>query len=121
MPQRRHKNSGRQNAGLRFPGHLQFVRGFRCIVCEEASADRRTPRSGRIVAMHVDYAEPGKGASMKVHDAWTVPGCTGHHDEQHAIGWATFEKKYQINAKAIAEQLIRRSPKWLQMRETLNA
>lgn len=102
LPRRKHRNSGRQNAGKRFPAHLQYVRGFACLV-ENAEC------TGRIEAMHVDYAG-GKGVSMKVSDAFTVPGCSGHHAEQTRTGWQTFERKYGVDALAVAKNIARLSP-----------
>ena len=70
MLARRHKNSGRQHNGKRFPQHLQFVRGFQCLI--EGKAGHIC--SGKVQAMHVDYAG-GTGMGLKVLDAYTVPGC----------------------------------------------
>ena len=107
MPlQRRHKNSGRQNEGKRFPGHLKFVRGFRCLI--EGREGHEC--SGKMEAMHVDYAG-GKGVGMKVPDYYTVPGCSEAHREQtDVLGWPQFERKYGIDALALAKELAARSP-----------
>jgi hypothetical protein len=106
MLQRRHRNSGRQHNGKRFPQHLQFVRGFRCLI--EGKAGHVC--SGKVQAMHVDYAG-GKGMGLKVPDYYTVPGCAEAHREQtDVLGWAAFERKYGIDALAIAKDLASRSP-----------
>lgn len=106
MLARRHRNSGRQNVGKRFPGHLQFVRGFRCII--EGKGGHVC--SGKVQAMHVDYAG-GKGMGLKVPDFFTVPGCAEAHREQtDVLGWPGFERKYGIDALALAKELAAKSP-----------
>ena len=106
MLQRRHKNSGRQNDGKRFPAHLQFVRGFCCLI--EGKAGHVC--GGKVQAMHVDYAG-GKGVGLKVPDYYTVPGCAEAHREQtDVLGWARFEAKYGVDALQIAKDLARQSP-----------
>lgn len=37
---------------------------------------------------------PPNGKSQKGPDSGCIPGCREHHDEQTAIGWPAFEKKY---------------------------
>jgi hypothetical protein len=106
MLARRHKNSGKQNAGKRFPSHLQFVRGFRCLI----EGRNGHVCSGKIQAMHVDYAG-GKGMGMKVPDYYTVPGCAEAHREQtDDLSWPAFERKYNIDALALAKSLAKVSP-----------
>lgn len=106
MLARRHRNSGRQNVGKRFPSHLQFVRGFRCII--EGKCGHVC--SGKVQAMHVDYAG-GKGMGLKVPDYYTVPGCAEAHREQtDVLGWPGFERKYGIDALALAKELAAKSP-----------
>lgn len=52
---------------------------------------------------------------MKPPDWWTLPLCDKHHRDQHSIGENAFEQIYQIDMRAIASALARRSPhrhKW---------
>jgi len=102
LPKRRHKNSGRDGK-LRNPGHLRFIRGFECSV---TSSDFH---GGKIEAAHVRIGTDGS-MSVKPSDNWTIPLCGLHHNRQHMIGEATFEKEYGIDMKAIAEALWARSP-----------
>lgn len=113
MLTRRHKNSGRQNDGLRWPAHRKWVRGFTCLCM-----GRGGECWGDIECAHVDYATP-KGMGLKGHDAFTVPLCAAHHAEQHTMGWQAFEAKYGIDAEAKARRIMKRSPKWGDMRLTL--
>ena len=103
MLARRHKNSGRQNSGKRFPQHLQFIRGFTCIAWKSGDC------TGRMVAAHVDHAG-GKGMSMKVSDAYTVPMCVHHHTEQHRIGEPSFQARHGIDMRHLAEVFFKASP-----------
>jgi hypothetical protein len=106
MLARRARNSNRQNANKRFPGHLQFVRGYRCLI--EGRAGHVC--NGKVQAMHVDYAG-GKGMGLKVADYFTVPGCAEAHREQtDVLGWPGFERKYGIDALALAKELASKSP-----------
>lgn len=66
------------------PGFLQWLRGRDCLF------EGHGPCSGKMEAMHVDYAG-GKGVATKVADRFAVPGCSTHHGRQHQIGWAAFE------------------------------
>ena len=106
FPRRRFRNSGRQNDGKRFPRHLIYVRGFECAIAGRLGH----VCSGKIVAAHVDYAG-GKGAGMKVSDAYTVPLCWAAHAEQtDVLAWPGFERKYGIDALAMSKEIARRSP-----------
>jgi len=102
LPPRKHKNSGKQNAGKRWPQHLQFVRGFKCVADGSAC-------NGKIEAAHVDFAG-GKGIGMKVDDRFTIPACTFHHSLQHSNGWPWFQRVYGVDALKVAADLARISP-----------
>ena len=104
LPARRHKNSGRQNVGKRFPAHLAFVRGFECAIAGRCGHHC----SGKIEAAHIDY-EGSKGMGMKVPDVFTLPLCSGAHIEQ-GQSWRQFEARYGIDALAMAKELARKSP-----------
>lgn len=57
---------------------------------------------------------------VKPSDRWTISLCggpDGHHAEQHRIGEPSFEKKYAINMKALAEEFARKSPHAPKLRE----
>lgn len=101
---------------IRCQGHLKFVRGFNC-VCSEIDP---SGCGGKIEAAHVRRGTDG-GIGSKPGDNWTYPGCSEHHAEQHRIGEQSFEKKYRLNLKQIAERLWRISPhrlKWEAQQET---
>jgi len=105
----RRRNSQKGEANKRCPSHLKWLRGRPCVL---ASAGCRGP----IVAAHVDFVG-AKGMATKTEDWNAIPLCDGHHQEQHAKGWATFQRIYSFNAANAAEEYARRSPhraKWEQ-------
>lgn len=87
----------------RVPGHLQYVRGFACVVddCQQ-----------RAEAHHIKVGLPSDethGTGMKGHDKWTVPLCRFHHAEIHN-GHKKFVNKYRLDLLAAAERLWQGSP-----------
>ena len=103
LPPRKFKNSGRQREGKDWPQHRQFVRGYACAVAGSSCW-------GKVQCCHVDFAG-GKGVAMKVDDRFSIPLCAGHHDEQtNVLGWPDFQKKYRLDALALAANIARLSP-----------
>ncbi|PQM29437.1 hypothetical protein CVO77_00420 [Sphingopyxis lindanitolerans] len=96
------RNAGRP-AEKSAPAFLQWVRSRRCILEKTGAC------SGKVRACHVDYAGD-KGMGTKVSDRHSFPACDGHHDEQHRIGWRTFEAKYRIICLDLAAQFWRAWP-----------
>lgn len=101
----RHKNSGRQHEGRRFPSHLAWLRKRPCILegrfghaCE-----------GRMEAMHVDHAG-GKGMALKTSDVHAVPACSEAHRLYHQYGAQTWERTWNINLIEAARQYANASP-----------
>lgn len=108
----RKKNSGKQNEGKRFPGHLAWLRGRPCIL----EGRHGHACEGRMEAMHVDHAG-GKGVSMKVSDVHAVPACSEAHRLYHQYGARTWERTWNINLVEAAKQYAKASPhrhKWEQ-------
>jgi hypothetical protein len=101
---------------IRSDGHLKFVRGFVC----SAFAAGATDCSGKVEAAHTRIGTDG-GTSLKPSDSFAIPLCAGHHAEQHRIGERSFETKYKISMKTIAERLWKLSShrlKYERKRET---
>ena len=95
--------SGIERAAKReWPRHRAFVRRFGCSVplCSTGAP---------IEFAHIRSAA-NAGTGLKPHDAFGVSLCRGHHDEQHRIGQAAFERKYQIDLGKIAAEFVRASP-----------
>jgi hypothetical protein len=89
---------------IRSPAHLKFVRGFCCSV----AVKHGDSCGGKIEAAHVRIGTDG-GTSLKPSDCWALPLCSVHHAEQHRIGERSFETKYSINMKSLAEKLWKAS------------
>lgn len=102
MLQRRHKNSGRQNAGIRSASHRAWIRKFECAVLGPDCG-------GRIECAHIEGSGT-KGMGMKAADVFTIPLCSFHHAERHRIGWRTFDARHGLDALALAKDLARQSP-----------
>jgi hypothetical protein len=49
------------------------------------------------------------GAGLKPSDRWTISLCRFHHLEQHELGEAAFEAKYDLDLRQLAVEFARRS------------
>lgn len=90
-------------AGRECRAHRAWVRRHSCSVPE--------CQGGPIECAHVRSGTDG-GIGLKPSDRWTVSLCHSHHAEQHAIGEAAFQQRYQIDLVALSEAFARRSPHW---------
>ncbi len=90
---------------IRCPGHLKWVRGFACSVM--GLGDHVC--SPDIEAAHVRIGTDG-GTGMKPSDCYTIPLCSEAHQEQHMIGEQSFEAKYKISMRKIADNIWLVSP-----------
>jgi len=111
---RRPKMGLREPSQIRCPAHLQFVRGHECCVkgffghvCK-----------GKIEAHHVRLGTDG-GIGLKPSDRWAVPLCVTAHKILHDGGQITFENRWNIDLKEIAEGLAGRSPALRKQARTL--
>ena len=91
----------RTNPSRSCPAHRAWVRRHRCSVpgC----------LAGPIECAHVRSGTDG-GCGLKPSDRWTISLCRAHHAEQHRIGEAAFEIRYNLDLVALAEVFTRRSP-----------
>jgi hypothetical protein len=92
-----------------WPRHRRWVRSHGCCVPECSTTE--------VEFAHLRSA-PNAGAGQKPHDAFAVGLCRTHHDEQHRLGIARFETKYEIDLRALAAEFTRRSPD-REMRDSL--
>lgn len=98
---RRKKERRKEYAGpIRSATHLQFVRGFVCILYGKHECE------GRIEACHIRTGTDG-GMGMKPSDCFTFPACEAAHAEQHRIGEAAFERKHGVSLRKEADELWR--------------
>lgn len=77
--------------------HLAWVRSMSCCV--------GGARCGTKTHAHHVRAGTGGGTGMKPPDSAAVPLCAAHHSEGHTKGWVTFEAKYRVDLRAIADGL----------------
>ncbi|MES2326181.1 MAG: putative HNHc nuclease [Pseudomonadota bacterium] len=96
LPPKPPKSSSRTCAA-----HRTWVRRHRCSV----AGCQRLP----IECAHVRNGTDG-GVGLKPSDKWTVSLCQHHHLEQHEIGEARFEARYDLNLIDLAREFARRSP-----------
>jgi hypothetical protein len=113
LQRRERQRSGIERAPPRaFPSHRAWVRGFQCVCFKTGECE------GPIEAAHLRLGVPASeagGTGLKPHDKWTYPACEKHHDEQHTIGEASFQKKYELDLRVVCMKLARISPhrkKW---------
>lgn len=52
---------------------------------------------------------PGFGGSVKCSDVFTIPLTRAEHREFHAIGWGSWETKYNVNQLELALRTIERA------------
>ena len=81
--------------------HRTWVRRHRCSV----PGCRLLP----IECAHVRNGTDG-GLGLKPSDKWTISLCGHHHVEQHELGEAGFEARYDLNLFELAREFARRSP-----------
>lgn len=107
LPRRIKKQSVRQSDRVRCPGHLQWVRGFKCSVWRPGAFPLQEC-IGSSEAAHVRSSGDG-GVGLKPGDEWAVSLCSHHHREQHQIGEQAFERKYAIDMKKLAAEFAAKS------------
>lgn len=102
LPARIDRKSHRENENKRSPGHRAFVRRHACSACGSHAP---------IECAHVRTGTGG-GMGVKPSDRWCISLCKTCHQEQHRIGERAFEKRWNIDMKAIAEAFAKASPHW---------
>ena len=109
-PRRKREPMGTKTEQREFPQHRAWVRSFACSIFD------RHECSGPIECAHVRTGTDG-GTGLKPHDRFCISLCQAAHREQHDIGELAFERKYQIDMKAVAAKFAKTSPhrtKWEQ-------
>ena len=101
LPKRLEREKTRQPNGRECAAHRAWVRKHHC--CVPGCLLRP------IECAHVRSDTDG-GTGLKPSDRWTISLCRRHHLEQHQIGEAAFEKRYNIDLRVVAEEFAKRSP-----------
>ena len=108
IPKRRKRErmmAPKDDAAIRCPSHLKWLRGFDCAIANGAGHTCE----GKIEAAHVRIGTDG-GTSLKPSDCYAIPLCSAAHAEQHRIGERSFEWKYGLQMKVMALKLWLQSP-----------
>lgn len=107
LPKRRKppKMNVREPSDRLCQGHIRWIRQHYCAVKGMNGHECK----GRIEAHHVRLGTDG-GVGLKPSDRWAVPLCVTAHRILHDEGQITFEKRWKIDLKEIAEGLAGWSP-----------
>ena len=103
LPNRLEREKSREPNRRECAAHRAWIRRHHC--CVPGCLSRS------IECAHVRRGTDG-GIALKPSDRWTISLCRDHHLEQHQIGEAAFEKRYDIDLRDLAEEFARRSPHW---------
>lgn len=101
----RKRNSGKADAGRRFPTHLAWLRKRPCLLAGKAGHEC----AGVMEASHSD-ADGLKGMGIKSPDYHAVPLCSGAHREKDSIGLETWESRYGVSHFEAGKAYGRASP-----------
>jgi hypothetical protein len=101
LPAKRDRGPRKTAAERSSPGHRAWVRSHKCCV---PGCDAHV-----IECAHVRRGTDG-GVALKPSDRWCISLCVRHHAEQHMIGEAEFERRYQVDLATLAEAFARLSP-----------
>lgn len=82
--------------------HLSFIGKLPCIVC----GTRRGIEAAHIRMGNPLYGKSAAGMAEKSSDAFTVPLCMAHHDEQHSMNEAQFWMALAIDPLQLALALF---------------
>ena len=94
---------------LRSRAHMDWVASQPCAVFGRGRTRVALPCYGRVEAHHVRTGQSG-GMGLKPPDNCCVSLCAVHHNQYHAIGAKTFEARYSIDLKAVADEMAALSP-----------
>ena len=94
----RNENSHRSDEWKRCEPYLKWLRGRSCFLAVHAPGQHTC--SGKVRACHFD-PWGDKGVGTKVSDFAAFPMCDGGHEEQHRIGWQSFQRKYGLDGRDV--------------------
>jgi hypothetical protein len=82
--------------------HLAFIRRLPCVVC----LTRRNVEAAHVRMGNPLYGKRQAGMGEKPNDAFTLPLCAAHHDEQHSMNEAAFWMALAIDPLQLALSLF---------------
>jgi hypothetical protein len=92
------EKSHRADEWKRCSPFLKWLRGRPCFLSIHAPGKHVC--SGKVRACHFD-PWGDKGMSSKVSDSASYPCCDGGHEEQHRMGWPSFQSKYGFDGRDV--------------------
>jgi hypothetical protein len=92
------EKSHRADEWKRCEPFLKWLRGRPCFLSIHASGNHVCV--GKVRACHFD-PWGDKGISTKVSDSASYPCCDGGHEEQHRLGWPSFQSKYGFDGRDV--------------------
>jgi hypothetical protein len=92
------EKSHRADEWKRCQPFLRWLRGRPCFLSIHAPSKHVC--AGKVRACHFD-PWGDKGISTKVSDSASYPCCDGGHEEQHRMGWPSFQSKYGFDGRDV--------------------
>jgi hypothetical protein len=92
------EKSHRADEWKRCESFLKWLRGRPCFLGIHAPGKHVC--AGKVRACHFD-PWGDKGISTKVSDSASYPCCDGGHEEQHRMGWPSFQSKYGFDGRDV--------------------
>jgi hypothetical protein len=92
----------------RSQAHCSFVRSHECCVPD---------CGGRPIEVAHVRRGSGAGVGQKPDDWNTLSLCRDCHREQHRVGEQTFEKRFGVDMRAVADEFAAKSPRAAQIRD----
>jgi hypothetical protein len=78
--------------------HLAFIRKLPCVAC----FTRRNVEAAHVRMGNPLYGKRQAGMAEKPNDAFSLPLCAAHHDEQHSMNEGEFWKLLEIDPLMLA-------------------
>ena len=88
----------RKHPRIRNGKHLAFIRTLPCVVC----GTYRGVEAAHVKMGNPLYGKSHPGGAAKADDAFSLPLCMRHHDEQHGMSEADFWMALDIDPLALA-------------------
>ncbi len=98
-------SSRRKHPRIENRNHLAFVRRLPCVVC----LTRRNVEAAHVRMGNPLYGKRQAGMGEKPNDAFSLPLCAAHHDEQHSMNEGEFWKLLEIDPLMLALALFNSS------------
>lgn len=82
--------------------HLKFIRSLPCVVC----SSRRNIQAAHLRSINLIYGKRESGIGAKPNDAYSLPLCSEHHEQQHKGNELTFWASHNVDPFKTAAALF---------------